>query len=171
MPLDLYFEDDQFPYIGLKETRDVARAILMDGDGHFAVHRLHGFDKFGDRNYFETPGGGVDEGETPEIAVIRECYEETGYDVEVVEFLGKVTDFYNCLARKNVNYYFLCKAKSSSTGTHFASEGDTLIAETLFLPIDEIIEKYESTPNTMLSKIVKTRELPVWQYVKELLNK
>ncbi len=171
MPLDLYFEDDQYPYIGVKDTRDVARAIIMDDNGNFGLHRLHGIDRFGDRNYFETPGGGVDDGETPEIAVIRECYEETGYEVEVVEYLGKVTDFYNCLARKNISYYYLCKTKSPFQGTHFASEGDALIAETLFIPIDEVIQKYEASPDTMLSKIVKTRELPVWRYVKELLNK
>ena len=171
MPLDIYLEDDQFPYVGFKQTRIVARAILMDASGNFAIHRLHGFDRFGDRNYYETPGGGVDEGETPEQAVVRECYEETGYRVEVVEFLAKVTDFYNCLSRKNINYYYLCKVKSDFNGTHFVSHGDTLIAETLFLPIDEVIKRYESTPDVMLSKLVKNRELPVWRYTKDLLNK
>jgi ADP-ribose pyrophosphatase YjhB (NUDIX family) len=34
------------------------------------------------------PGGGVEHGEDPYDAVIREAYEETGYHVEVVDLLG-----------------------------------------------------------------------------------
>lgn len=31
-----------------------------------------------DRVSFEVPGGAIDEGETPEQAAIRECFEDTG---------------------------------------------------------------------------------------------
>lgn len=34
------------------------------------------------------PGGGIDPGEAPEDAVVREVYEETGYHAEVGELLG-----------------------------------------------------------------------------------
>ena len=35
------------------------------------------------------PGGGVEPGETPEDAAVREVREETGYDVELVRLLGE----------------------------------------------------------------------------------
>jgi 8-oxo-dGTP diphosphatase len=35
------------------------------------------------------PGGGVESGETPEEAAVREVREETGYDVEVLRLLGE----------------------------------------------------------------------------------
>ena len=34
------------------------------------------------------PGGGIDPGEDPQNAVVREVFEETGYQVEVTELLG-----------------------------------------------------------------------------------
>lgn len=39
------------------------------------------------RTYWTFPGGGVNEGETLEQAVVREVKEETGLDVKVVRFL------------------------------------------------------------------------------------
>jgi len=38
--------------------------------------------------FFECPGGGIDPGETVIEAVVRECKEETGYDVEVINTLA-----------------------------------------------------------------------------------
>ena len=35
------------------------------------------------------PGGTIDLDETPEQACVREWYEETGYTVEIVRFIGK----------------------------------------------------------------------------------
>ena len=38
----------------------------------------------------ETPGGVVDNGESPEAAVKRELLEETGYSFSTIEYLGKI---------------------------------------------------------------------------------
>jgi len=41
------------------------------------------------------PGGGGEEGETPEMGAISEAKEETGFDIELVGWLADFTDAYS----------------------------------------------------------------------------
>ncbi|WP_456274423.1 NUDIX hydrolase [Bacillus sp. AK031] len=45
------------------------------------------------------PGGGIEEGETPEDAVIREVQEETGYKIEMIELLKVSSGKFSFLGR------------------------------------------------------------------------
>jgi len=53
----------------------------------------------------ELPGGVIDKGETPEQAAIREVREETGFQVDEVEFMYKVAP--NPATNSNTAYFFL----------------------------------------------------------------
>lgn len=59
------------------QTRHAARVLLLDPVGRVLVVRGH---EAGvpDRRWWFTIGGGIDEGETPRAAAIREVREETG---------------------------------------------------------------------------------------------
>lgn len=52
------------------------------------------------------PGGGIEEGEFPENAVIREVWEETGLRVEVIRKIAEYTPV-NCLSKKT--FLFECR--------------------------------------------------------------
>ena len=163
------FKDDQYPRKGKAHSREISRAIVMRPDGLFAIHLIRRNDAFGDWSYFETPGGGVDDGESPEQAVVRECEEELGYQVEIIQELGTIKDEYALIGRTNINHYYLCKTREF-VGKHLVSDGDTLIAETLYLPIKEIIQKYEALPNEKIPLLLKRRELPIWKLTKKIIN-
>ena len=164
------FVDDQYPFLGVSHQRKVARGIVMDEWGNVAIHHIYRDDMFCRQWYYETPGGGVDEGETFEVAFNRECEEELGYKVDVICPLCEVHDFYNLIQRENHNVFFLAR-RSEKVGVHFASKGDQYIKETLYVPIDEAIGLYQRQDDTLVAKLVKQRELPALLLAKEEMRR
>lgn len=89
-------------------SRPSARAIICQNDKVLLVYSK----KY---NYYKFPGGGIENGETKEEALIREVREETGYQIiaESIEEYGKVLrrqkDSYdeNAIFEQD-NYYYFC---------------------------------------------------------------
>jgi putative flavoprotein involved in K+ transport len=67
------------------DTRTGAYAVLVDREDRILLALWNE----GDRPAWTLPGGGVEPGETPEDAAVREVREETGFDVELVRLLGE----------------------------------------------------------------------------------
>ena len=167
--INLRLKDDQYPNNGITHTRNVSRAILLNENNEVCLLKINGYDDFGLRDYYETPGGGVDESETFEQALVRELDEEVGVNAEVIMFLGEVIDYYNLIYRKNINRYYLCKI-SSHTSIHHESLGDSLIEKIEYYHLEEAISKYSNMKSNGVSKLVKQRELPILLELKRLLE-
>lgn len=88
-----------------------AVAILIEDDKVAVIERYRG-----GRHYFAFPGGGVDEGETVEQAVIREVDEELGLRVAVESKVAEVW------FRGNRQEYFLVHKISGEFGTGTGEE-------------------------------------------------
>lgn len=157
--------DDQYPFTRVTHVRMVARGIVFNERGKVAIHRIYRDDMFCKQGYYETPGGGVDEGESFEMALVRECQEEIGFEVEIIEPLLEVDDFYNLIGRENHNRFFLAKA-IRDVGKHLVSSGDMFIQETLWLDIDDAIARYEAQEDSLVAGLVKRRELPALKIAK-----
>ncbi len=65
---------------------EVVAAIIRKGDKVFATQR--GYGEF--KDWWEFPGGKMEEGETPEQALIREIHEELDARISVDKFLYTV---------------------------------------------------------------------------------
>ena len=72
------------------KTIKVVAAIICDGDRVFATQRGYGDFKDG----WEFPGGKIEDGESPEDAIVREIREELGADIRVKGFLTTVEHDY-----------------------------------------------------------------------------
>ena len=69
------------------KNRSVAIVIR---DGKILMERLCYKDANKGKEFFSVPGGGIDEGETPEQAAIRELKEECGLDGTIVKLLAVI---------------------------------------------------------------------------------
>ena len=68
------------------KTVKVVAAVIRSGDKIFATQRGYGDFKDG----WEFPGGKIEEGETPQQALVREIREELNTDIEVGELIETV---------------------------------------------------------------------------------
>lgn len=109
----LLFEMDKKDYAGCTHTyvRNSARSIIIKDKKLAMVHSL----KY---DYYKFPGGGIEQGESPVDAMIRETREEAGLVVkpETVREYGYVhriqrsnSDETECFVQDN--FYYLCDAE------------------------------------------------------------
>ena len=163
------FKDDQYPFNGITHTREIARAILIDENNNVCLEKIYDDDMFGHRDYYETPGGGIKDGETHEKALMREIEEEVGYKCQVIAPLGEVDDFYNLIYRENHNYYYLVK-RLEKVEQHLEPDEKQRIEKIVWVSIDEAIRLYENMQDVLVGKIVKQRELPILKLAKTALQ-
>lgn len=69
-----------------RKTIKVVAAVIRDGDRIFATQRGYGDFKGG----WEFPGGKIEEGETPQEALVREIKEELEIEIEVGELIDTI---------------------------------------------------------------------------------
>ncbi|MBR4268667.1 MAG: (deoxy)nucleoside triphosphate pyrophosphohydrolase [Prevotella sp.] len=92
------------------KTIEVVAAVIRKDDKIFATQRGYGEWK----DWWEFPGGKMEQGETPEEALKREIYEELSTDISVDEFLCTVEyDYPKFHLVMHCYKCSLCKSRSS----------------------------------------------------------
>ena len=118
---------------GKYDLRKSARAVLLNAEGEMAVQHLKNY------TFHKLPGGGIDEGESPEAAAIREVREEVGCECEIVRALGVVIEYRNDLL--HMSYGYLARVKGE-IGAPQLEEGEIEEGqETLWLTPREALQK------------------------------
>ena len=113
----------------------------------------------GGLDYFVLPGGGVDEGETIEIAAIREAMEELGIEVALKQKMA-VIHF-----EQSVQHYFLAERVSGEFGTGTGEEytdadpGDPSegIYIPVWMPISELPQHEKVFPAEVVKLVLKAQ--------------
>ena len=106
------------------QRRRAARVLLLDPDDRILL--LHGFDPLDpDRQWWFTPGGGVEAGEDLRAAVRREVQEETGIvDVELGPVIARRSSAFSFDGRSydQDEWYFLARTGTTATDTSGQTE-------------------------------------------------
>lgn len=82
-------------------SRPTVKGIIIDDQGDIAL--LHA------RGHYLFPGGGVEKGETLGGAFIRECKEEIGCDVFVIDYLGRYDEYRAVPAKRYEIIFFIAR--------------------------------------------------------------
>ena len=97
---------------GSKHARNRGAAVIIQ-EGQVAVIKRNRDGK----EYYLFPGGGIEEGESPEQATIREAFEELGVHIVIIRHLETV-EFYG------KQHYFLAHIVGGTFGTGQGEEYD-----------------------------------------------
>ena len=121
-------------------VRSTAKAIIIDNN---KVLLNKCYDKY-NGDYYSLPGGGQDKYESIYDAVIRECKEETGYNVTPVRFCGiceeicdneETRKFYSQYAHK-LYHIFICNLVNKNIDT--PTSIDDMQEESQWIDIEEL---------------------------------
>ncbi len=105
-------------------------------------------------DYFVFPGGGVDEGEMPEQAAIRETMEELGIEVVIKQRVAEIQ-----LGQKSRQVYFLVEHVSgefgTGTGEEFTDSDPNDPDEGIYVPIWMPIAELPRHPNIYPAELAR----------------
>jgi ADP-ribose pyrophosphatase YjhB (NUDIX family) len=119
-----------------------AYAVIFDDAGRVLFcHRR-------DCDFWNLPGGGVESGESPWQAVVREVREEVGLEVEVVRLAG----LYSWIALDEVIYSFVCRVIGGALLTHTDETDDAR-----YFALDALLA------NTFLEHAARARDAALGQ--------
>lgn len=144
----LLFEIDRKDYDpnGDKFIRPSARGIIFR-DGKLSVIYSRA------RNYCKFPGGGIEKGEDPVKALIREVKEETGLTVipsSVKEFgyVHRIQKGEREAMFVQDNYYYFCDVEELQENVEFTADEIREDFVPMFMPIEEAIKINREFPHT-----------------------
>ena len=131
-----------------------AGIVLIQDDKVALIERLRaGLD------YYVFPGGGIDQGEPPEQAAVREAMEELGIQIAIKQ---KVAEIH--LGQKSRQVYFLVEQTGGKFGTGTGEEythadpadPDEGIYIPVWMPIDELSRYKNIYPESVAKQVIRS---------------
>ena len=142
-------------------VRSAARVLLLDEEDRLLLVRGHDVDA-PDRHWWFTVGGGIEPGESPRQAAVRELVEETGLQVPAGALVGPVLrrtalfDFARRTVRQHEEF-FLGRVEAPGALVHhgWTEIERQFMDEARWWPMDELVVEREQVYPEGLAGIVR----------------
>ncbi len=114
--------------------------------------------------------GGIDKGEDKAQALIRECLEEVGSEIEVSGEVGKIIEFRSEWDLKQISYCFHGKIISKGE-PDFTEKELSQGFKIIWLSLDDAISKIETDkPENYEGSFIKKRDLEFLKRARQIIN-
>lgn len=128
--------------INTYSIREAARAVVFDSEGKIALLYV------ATKNYYKLPGGGLEGGEDRLVALERECVEEIGCDIEVLEEIGLTVEHRKMSNLKQISYCYLGRVRGEKSAPQFTEKETTDGFEIVWLSYEEALHKLATSVAT-----------------------
>lgn len=146
-------EDVSEEELSTYSQREAARAVVVDENNLVALMRVTS------ENYYKLPGGGIEAGEDPVLALARECDEELGCKVEILSEIGSMIEYRRPNTEKQTNYCYFAKVIGEKGLPNFSPKELSQGFEAMWLPYSEALAKIsESKPITKEGEYIVSRD-------------
>ena len=126
--------------------RESCRAIIFKENKVVLIYRERE-----NQRYYVFAGGGIEENETKEDCVIRECKEELGITVNPIKYSYKI------IRDDLIQHFYLCEWRSGKLGTGNEEEYDINrkggLQKPIFIPIEDI-SKLNVVPKVLKNQLL-----------------
>jgi 8-oxo-dGTP diphosphatase len=141
------YSDPFWDDVPIETIRYTVRIILENHEGQFGFLKIVGEDALGQRNHFETCGGGVEENETFFEAARREAEEEMGVVIKDLSEIGLIIDRLNPLQRLTCSIYVHAKVDCFIQQLNRTESEMILIESIVWLEASDVIMALSKAQN------------------------
>ena len=90
--------------------------------------------------------------------------------MDILGYIGVVSDYYNLIHRHNINHYYLCRVRTFGERHLTRMEREEIRLSTRRMTYGEAVEEYERCAAMPWGRLLANRELPILRAAKAILD-
>ena len=131
--------------------RYASRGILFDAFGNIAIiNKVL-------KNEFKLPGGGIENEETKEKAFLREIYEETGCQAEILDYIGITIEEKGKTNFKQISYVFIGRVLNNTNQLHLTEKEKLEETRVLWQTLEEGLKSIKNSEQSLVGSMFDSR--------------